>query len=98
MSTFDDIIRKHGVELDKKRCNIEYAENIVKSVETEIEKNISELRKDFPDIDKHIKEIRSSVVREWLDDYKKRYLSYNHPWFTDFGWENEDGDPHFICP
>ncbi len=90
-------LEKNGLELNKKEFFVEYSEDIVKSTDNEIECIVSDIRRDFPGVDKHVKELKCAVTKEWLAGYKDRFLNsrYNH---FDFGWENEDGDPEFICP
>jgi hypothetical protein len=68
----------------------------VKSVENEINLKIAELKLDFPDIESYVKKIKLALITEWLQDYKDRSKKEDDQF--DFGWENEDGDPHFICP
>lgn len=100
---FDEFLDENGTKLDLNQLNnfgekfVEYTEDIVQSVNVEIEEKASELRKDFPGIDKHLKDLQCLITKEWLDDYKDRYLDTKFNQF-DFGWENEDGDPEFICP
>lgn len=99
----DYFLHENGTKIDVNNLNrfgekfVEYTEDIVKSVEKEIEEKASDLRKDFPNIDKHLKDLKCIITKEWLDDYKDRYLDAQFNQF-DFGWENEDGDPEFICP
>lgn len=66
-------------------------------MEREIEHKVSDLRIDFPDIDEYIQKLKLIVVSEWFSEYKDRYLESKCDQF-DFGWENEDGDPEWICP
>lgn len=88
---------KNGLKLNKADCFVDYTEDIIESTDNEIESIVSDIRQDFPGVDRHVRELKSLVTQEWLSDYKDRFLDskYNH---FDFGWENEDGDPEFICP
>jgi len=95
-SHVDSFFKTYGVE--KKGSEIiDYREDIVRSVELEIEEKASELRKDFPNIDPYLNELHYAVTTEWLSEYKDRYLDNKYS-ELDSIWENEDGDPEWICP
>lgn len=75
---------------------IEYTEDIVQSISNEIEEKASDLRTDFPNIDKHIKDLQVLITTEWLDDYKERYLDATYD-KIELSWDIGDGaDPKYI--
>ncbi len=70
---FNSILIDHGRNLNEKEHSefIDYTEDIAGSIEYEIQTNIDELKIDFPLIQKHIKELRMIIAKEWIGKYEK---------------------------
>jgi len=100
---FDTFLKENGKNLSNLGTNsygqplTDYCEDIQQSVDQEILNKITDLRNDFPEIDKHIKKLKFIVISDWFSEYQERFLESKCDEF-DFGWENEDGDPEWICP
>jgi hypothetical protein len=98
---YDLIIKKHGTQLDNsKRLFIDYKEDILKSIDNEIENNLVEISKDFPLADHYVKnELKSLLIIEWLKEYKDSILEYKYSAIKNEKNEieiYEDDDPFFI--
>lgn len=52
--------------MKKKNLAVDYTEDIVGSIENEIQIKIDELKTDFPQIENHMKELRMIIAKEWI--------------------------------
>lgn len=71
---FDSILLHQGKNVTNRPHLVEYSENVVESIEKEIEGKLKELRGDFPNIDKFTQELRGIIAKEWLASYQDKYL------------------------
>jgi hypothetical protein len=68
---FNYVLEEFGNSLDD-RVLAEYSEDIVKSLECELEDHVDDLRRDFVNIDKYVKELRVAIGKEWLNKYEEK--------------------------
>jgi len=68
---FNYVLEEFGNSLDD-RVLAEYSEDIVKSLECELEDHVDDLRHDFVNIDKYVKELRIAIAKEWLNKYEEK--------------------------
>ena len=68
---FNYVLEEYGNTLDE-RFLAEYSEDIVKSLESELEGHVKDLRRDFAHIDKYVKELRVAIAKEWLNKYEEK--------------------------
>lgn len=83
---YNYVLEEFGKALDEKSV-VDFTEDIVESIERELEQNVNDLRKDFLLIDRYVKELRVVIAKEWLtkNDEKifqnkndRRLLSVNY--------------------
>lgn len=94
ISHFEFIITKYGTMTH--RIHLDYSEDILKSVENELELHLAELRNDFKQIDFYvINQLWPIVVTEWLHNYKDSILENKYKTKNEIEIY-EDDDPFFI--
>ena len=70
---FNLVLDNHGTHLDETSL-VEYTEDIMGSIENEIDECADDLRGDFPHIDNYVKELRAVIAKEWLSRFEDKFL------------------------
>ena len=76
-NSFEKLLADHGHLFHDHLhvSSIEYSEDIVASIDKEIEQAADDLRKDVTTIDKFIQELRMAEAKEWLKLYEETCLN-----------------------
>jgi hypothetical protein len=68
----------HRIPSNHLTAQSEYTEDIIESVEREIERHAHDLRTDFPSIDKYIFDLRMCMAKDWLIAYEDKFMQYKY--------------------
>ncbi len=70
------ILTAHGRVMNNFESAAEFSEDIVASIEAEIDQHVDELRGDVPGIEKHVQDMKLMLAKDWLRLYADQCLEY----------------------
>lgn len=71
----DRMLVSRGRKVDEKE-GVEFSENLLASIEAEIQSECAQLSVDFSDIETHVNKLKLVVLRQWLSEYNDEMIQH----------------------
>jgi hypothetical protein len=73
---YSSILSNYAAKLNGKQQEslVDYKEDMVSSIERDVEEVVKDLRADYPDIDRYVQDIYLTMAKEWLGKYEDELL------------------------